>query len=40
MYDVIIIGCGPAGMNSDIYLLREGKRVLILEMETIGGKIS
>lgn len=40
MYDVIIVGCGPAGMTSAIYLLREGKKVLILEKETIGGKIA
>ena len=40
MYDVIIIGSGPAGMTSAIYLLRDGKKVLILEKETIGGKIA
>lgn len=40
MYDTIIIGCGPAGLTSAIYLLRQGKKVLILEKETIGGQIS
>lgn len=40
MYDTIIIGCGPAGMTAAIYLLRQGKKVLILEKETIGGQIS
>lgn len=39
-YDIIIIGCGPAGMTSAIYALRNGKSVLILEKETIGGQIS
>ncbi|HOO68203.1 MAG TPA: FAD-dependent oxidoreductase [Bacilli bacterium] len=40
MYDIIIIGCGPAGMTAAIYALRAGKKVLILEKETIGGQIS
>ncbi len=40
MYDTIIIGCGPAGMTSAIYLARQNKKVLILEKETIGGQIS
>ena len=40
MYDSIIIGCGPAGMTSAIYLARQNKKVLILEKETIGGQIS
>ncbi len=40
MYDLIIIGCGPAGMTAAIYALRAGKKVLILEKETIGGKIA
>ena len=40
IYDVIIIGAGPAGMSAALYLLRDGKRVLILEKETIGGAIA
>ena len=39
MYDVIIIGSGPAGLTSAIYLLRANRRVLILEKENIGGQI-
>lgn len=39
MYDVIIIGSGPAGLTSAIYLLRANRRVLILEKESIGGQI-
>lgn len=40
MYDVIIIGCGPAGMTSAIYAARANKKVLILEKESIGGQMS
>ncbi len=39
-YDVIIIGAGPAGLTSAIYLLRANKKVLILEKEAIGGGIT
>lgn len=40
MYDVIIIGGGPAGLTAGIYLQRAGIKTLILEKETIGGQIS
>ena len=40
IYDVIIVGCGPAGMTAAIYALRANKKVLILEGEAIGGKIA
>ncbi len=40
MYDVIIVGCGPAGMTAAIYALRANKKVLILEKESIGGQIA
>jgi len=40
MYDIIIIGCGPAGMTSAIYAARANKKVLILEKETIGGQMA
>ena len=40
MYDIIIVGCGPAGMTAAIYALRSNKKVLILEGESIGGQIS
>lgn len=39
MYDVIIIGAGPAGMSASIYLKNANKNVLILEKDTPGGKI-
>lgn len=40
IYDVIIVGAGPAGLTAAIYALRANKKVLVLEKETIGGKIS
>lgn len=40
MYDIIIIGCGPAGMTAGIYAARSNKSVLILEKETIGGQMA
>lgn len=39
MYDVIIVGSGPAGLTAAIYLLRACKKILILEKENIGGQI-
>lgn len=40
MYDIIIIGCGTAGMTAAIYARRSGKSVLLLESETIGGQVA
>lgn len=40
VYDTIIVGAGPAGLTAAIYLLRAGKKVLMLEKETIGGGIA
>ena len=40
MFDSIIIGAGPAGLTAAIYLLRENKKIKIIEKETIGGKIA
>lgn len=40
MFDIIIIGAGAAGMTAALNSLRNGKTVLILESETIGGQIS
>ena len=39
MYDVIIIGAGPAGLTSAIYLRRANKKVLVVEASTYGGAI-
>ena len=40
MYDIIIIGGGPAGLTAAIYALRASKTVLVLEKETAGGQIT
>ena len=40
MYDIIIIGAGPAGMTAALYALRAGKTVVILEGESFGGQIA
>ena len=40
MYDIIIIGAGPAGLTAAIYAGRADKRVLIIEKETFGGQIT
>ena len=40
MYDVIIIGGGPAGLTAGIYSLRANLKVLILEASGIGGQIA
>ncbi|MBE6156789.1 MAG: FAD-dependent oxidoreductase [Firmicutes bacterium] len=40
VYDVVIVGCGPAGLTAAIYCARANKKVLILEKETIGGQMS
>ena len=39
MYDIIIIGAGPAGLTSAIYVRRASKKVLVLEAKTYGGQI-
>lgn len=39
MYDIIIIGAGPAGLTSAIYARRNNKKVLILEAKSYGGQI-
>lgn len=40
MFDIIVIGCGVSGMTSALYALRNGKKVLILEGNSIGGQIA
>lgn len=39
IYDIIIIGGGPAGATAGIYGGRAGKKVLLIEKEAIGGRI-
>lgn len=39
MYDIIIIGAGPAGLTSAIYARRASKKTLVLEAKSYGGQI-
>ena len=39
MYDIVIIGGGPAGLTAGIYARRANKRVLVLEAMVCGGQI-
>ncbi len=40
MYDIIIIGGGPAGLTAALYAKRANKSVLLIEKETFGGQIT
>ena len=40
MYDIIIIGGGPAGLTAATYACRAGKSVLVLEKNAFGGQIT
>ena len=39
MYDIIVVGAGPAGLTAGIYGVRAKKKVLILEAKIYGGQI-
>lgn len=40
MYDVIVVGGGPAGLTSANYCLRAGKKVLLIERLVLGGQVA
>ncbi len=40
MYDVIVVGGGPAGMTAALYALRNGKSAMVLEKHGFGGQIT
>lgn len=39
MYDILILGAGPAGISAGIYAVSRGKKALILEQAQVGGII-
>lgn len=40
MYDLIIIGAGPAGLSAGLYAARAKMNTLIVEKEKTGGQIT
>ena len=40
MYDIIIVGAGPAGLTAAIYALRANKKILVFEAKAYGGQIA
>ena len=40
MYDIVIIGAGPAGLTAAIYARRANKSVMLLDKAAFGGQIT
>lgn len=40
MYDIVIVGAGPAGLTAAVYARRANKSVLILDRAAFGGQIT
>ena len=40
MYDIVVVGGGPAGMTAALYALRTGKSALVIEKAGFGGQVT
>ena len=40
MYDIIVVGGGPAGLAASIYAARALKKTLVIEKSIFGGQIT
>ena len=40
MYDIIVVGAGPAGLTAGLYARRAEKSVLLIERSTFGGQVT
>ncbi len=39
MYDIIIIGAGPAGISAGIYAVSRGKKTLLIEKNDLRNRV-